>query len=66
MEVSFDASKTDMHKIEMAIAKSGHDTEMHKATAEAYTNLPGCCQYSRDGEAKGECKEVHPDMDMKK
>ncbi|MEE4198679.1 MAG: heavy-metal-associated domain-containing protein [Bacteroidales bacterium] len=47
IEVSFDESKTDVHKIHMAIAKAGHDTEMHKASDEVYKGLPGCCQYER-------------------
>ena len=47
IEVSFDTTKTDVHKIHMAIAKAGHDTEMHKATDEAYNKLPGCCHYER-------------------
>lgn len=50
MEVAFDDSKTDVHKVHMAIAKVGHDTEMHKATDEAYDKLPGCCKYDRAAE----------------
>lgn len=57
IKVVFDDSKTDVHKVHMAIAKVGHDTEMHKATDEAYNKLPGCCQYERS-KTKG--------MDMKK
>lgn len=47
MDLAFDDSKTNVHKVEMAIANAGHDTEMHKATNEAYSKLPGCCQYDR-------------------
>ncbi|MDD4227567.1 MAG: heavy-metal-associated domain-containing protein [Mariniphaga sp.] len=47
--VSFDDSKTDVHKIHMAIAKSGHDTEMHKAKDEDYNRLNACCKYDRTG-----------------
>lgn len=47
MEVVFDDSKTDMHKIQMAIANAGHDTPMHKASEETYKKLPGCCHYDR-------------------
>ena len=47
-EVSFDTDKTDIHKVHMAIAKAGHDTEMHKASNEAYEKLPGCCKYDRE------------------
>lgn len=52
MQVSFDDSKTDVHKVHMAIAKSGYDTEMHKATDEAYNKLHGCCQYERENNVK--------------
>lgn len=47
LEVTFDDSKTSTDKIEMAVAKVGHDTPHHKATAEVYNNLPGCCKYER-------------------
>lgn len=52
--VAFDESKTDVHKIHMAIAKAGHDTEMHKATDEAYNKLHSCCQYERGNVKKNE------------
>jgi len=47
LKVSFDKKKTDTHKIQMAIAKVGHDTDMHKADDAVYDDLPGCCQYER-------------------
>lgn len=47
VDVSFDASKTDIQKVQMAIAKVGHDTEIHKAKDETYNVLPECCQYDR-------------------
>jgi len=47
LEVVLDDSKTDVHKVEMAIAKVGHDTEMHKATDEANNELPGSSKYDR-------------------
>lgn len=47
VEVAFDASKTDLHKIQEAIAKVGHDTDMHKADDKTYNALPGCCKYDR-------------------
>ncbi len=47
IEVSLDTSKTNVHKIHMAIAKAGHDTEMHKAKDETYNTLPECCKYNR-------------------
>jgi len=58
IEVSFDESKTDVHKVHMAIAKVGHDTDMHKASDEVYKNLPGCCQYER-AESKKEHDHDH-------
>ncbi|WP_159518521.1 heavy-metal-associated domain-containing protein [Sunxiuqinia indica] len=59
MQVKFDDSKTDVHKVEMAIAKAGHDTQMHKATDEAYNKLPGCCQYERAGDKKSNSHNGH-------
>ena len=45
MEVTFDESKTNEHKVHMAIAKVGYDTKMHKADDKIYKKLPSCCQY---------------------
>lgn len=45
--LTFNDSKTDIHKINMAIAKVGHDTKMHKAKDEVYNELPSCCKYDR-------------------
>ena len=58
INVVFDDSKTDVHKVQMAIAKAGHDTEMHKAKDEVYNKLPACCQYDRAGKAE-ETKSHH-------
>ncbi len=58
MKVTFDESKTDMHKIEMAIAQAGHDTEMHRATDEAYDKLPPCCKYDRKGKDEKSGKKM--------
>lgn len=62
MVVAFDETKTDVHKIQMAIAKVGHDTEMHKAKDEDYNKLEGCCRYDRSGtkiETKGHENHQH-------
>ncbi len=48
LNVSFDTTKTDVDKIQIAIAKVGHDTEMHKADNKVYNSLPECCQYTRE------------------
>lgn len=47
LEVTFDDSKTSIHKVQEAIAKAGHDTPMHKASDDVYNALPGCCKYDR-------------------
>ena len=52
LEVTFDEAKTSTVKIEIAIAKAGHDTPNHKATDEVYNDLPACCQYDRNSEKK--------------
>ncbi|MFC2080103.1 heavy-metal-associated domain-containing protein [Bacteroidota bacterium] len=47
LEVTFSSSTTNVHKIHMAVANVGHDTEMHKAKDEVYNELPACCKYER-------------------
>ncbi len=43
--VIYDASKTTIDKVEVAIAAVGHDTTNHKADDKVYNTLPKCCQY---------------------
>ncbi|MDA3930174.1 MAG: heavy-metal-associated domain-containing protein [Prolixibacteraceae bacterium] len=45
--VELDSTKTNVHKVHMAIAAVGYDTEMHKAKDEVYNKLPECCKYDR-------------------
>lgn len=60
IEVTLDDAKTDVHKVHMAIAKVGHDTEMHKAKNEVYDKLPDCCKYERKAkESTSESNEGH-------
>ena len=47
LALTFDDSKTDGHKVQQAIAKVGHDTDMHKSTDEAYNKIAACCKYER-------------------
>lgn len=47
LEVIFNTTKTDLHKVHMAVAKVGHDTDMQKAKDEVYEKLPACCKYER-------------------
>ncbi len=48
VEIAFNDSETDLNNIHMAIARAGHDTEMHRANEEAYDNLHACCKYERE------------------
>ena len=47
LEVTFDDAKTSVDKIEVVIAKVGHDTPNHKAADDVYNKLPDCCKYDR-------------------
>ena len=47
MELVFDDTKTNLDKIEVAIAKVGHDTPKHKASEAVYKELPECCLYRK-------------------
>jgi copper chaperone CopZ len=47
LELTFDDTKTNLDKIEVAVAKVGHDTPNHKASTAVYDELPGCCKYER-------------------
>jgi hypothetical protein len=58
LEVTFDDAKTSTDKIEMAVAKAGHDKPNHKATEDVYKKLPGCCKYER-GEKNKDSHESH-------
>src|SRR6056297_1507626 len=59
IEVKFDDSKTNVHKVHMAIAKAGYDTKMHKASDEAYEKLPACCKYERADARKSDSHKGH-------
>jgi Cu(I)/Ag(I) efflux system membrane fusion protein len=45
VHLNFDPSKASLNKISQAIAKVGHDTELHKADDKTYEALPDCCKY---------------------
>jgi mercuric ion binding protein len=50
------ASKTDLKKVEQAIAAAGYDTQNVTANEEAYLSLPECCQYERKAAGSGDPK----------
>ncbi len=45
LQVEYDSGKTDLKKIERAIADAGHDTMHYKKQLKFYTDMPECCQY---------------------
>lgn len=47
LAVTYDPAKTNVDKIQTAIAKVGHDTDGVKADDKTYAGLPKCCQYDR-------------------
>ncbi len=47
LAVTFDDTKTNLDKIEVAVIKVGHDTPKHNASTEVYNKLPDCCKYDR-------------------
>ena len=59
MDVSYDASKTNLEAIHKAISEVGYDTEKVKGSQEAYANLPLCCKYNHSMEMnlKGAVKD---------
>ena len=49
--INIDVSDATITKkqVSKAIAAVGHDTEFNKADVTVYNDLPGCCQYDREG-----------------
>jgi len=47
IEVVYNTTKINEDRIHEAIAASGYDTDKKKADAQAYKDLPECCQYSK-------------------
>ena len=47
LALTYDPDKTSTQKVQVAIAKVGHDTEGEKADGNAYKALPECCKYER-------------------
>lgn len=64
IQVELDDSKTNVHKVHMAIAKVGHDTDLHKAKDEVYNELPGCCKYERSSDKKKSTSTKEHDHSM--
>src|SRR4029077_4052936 len=47
LTVAYNNQKTNLSKIEKAVAASGYDTQNLTASEEAYNKLHSCCQYDR-------------------
>jgi Copper chaperone len=45
--LTYDPAKTSTQKVQVAIAKAGHDSDGAKAPDNAYKALPECCKYER-------------------
>lgn len=48
LTVTYDTKKVSLEQIEIAIAKSGHETNHQKADLKAYNGLPACCKYQSE------------------
>lgn len=46
--LTYDAKQTNQDEILKRIALAGYDSEKFLATDNAYSDLPGCCQYDRE------------------
>lgn len=47
LEITICNAKTSLDKVEVAIAKVGHDTPKHQASDAVYKALPDCCLYRK-------------------
>jgi Cu(I)/Ag(I) efflux system membrane fusion protein len=47
LQLNYDAAQVTVDDISKAVAKSGHDTDKHKADDKRYDGLPGCCKYRK-------------------
>lgn len=47
IEVVYNSSKISLDEIQKNIASVGYDNEKYTGDVNAYSNLPGCCQYDR-------------------
>jgi periplasmic mercuric ion binding protein len=47
LNLAYNPAKTSPQKVQVAIAKVGHDTEVEKAPDNSYNALPQCCKYER-------------------
>ena len=58
IEVKVNEATTSLRKVHEAIAKVGYDTQIVKATDDAYNELPACCKYDRSLKLKAPIKPM--------
>lgn len=51
LTVAYKTKKTDLSKIEQAVAAAGYDTQNYNAPDDSYFKLESCCQYDRKASA---------------
>lgn len=59
LSLVFDSLVATLDSIEISIANQGHTTSNYYASEYQYNQLPGCCQYVREGDSKKNNKENH-------
>ncbi|MDX2001389.1 MAG: heavy-metal-associated domain-containing protein [Chitinophagales bacterium] len=47
IEVVYDTTKIGLDQIKKTIASVGYDNDAYTGENDAYSKLPGCCQYER-------------------
>ncbi len=52
LTVKYDDGVITLDEIKKKVTAVGHDTDKFRATDEAYSSLPGCCQFDRPAEQK--------------
>ncbi|MEC4005590.1 DUF3347 domain-containing protein [Flavobacterium sp. SUN052] len=56
--ITYDSKKTNQDAILKRIALSGHDSDKFLAPDDAYSKLPGCCQYTRESKVAVKTEKV--------
>lgn len=58
-DITFGENNYSINTVSEKIAAAGHDTQFNKASEDAYSKLPGCCQYDRPESKKEEHNHKH-------
>lgn len=49
LSLTFDPRKTTLDEISLAVAKAGHDTNLHRADRALQNQMPDCCKPAKEG-----------------